>query len=82
MLPLWFKQIAESGLGSKKKGVKSIVMLTVWVIWNARNDYIFNRACSSPEQVFESIREQARTWIRAGNMALQTLTADTNALQR
>lgn len=70
----WFISLADSDQGSRKKGVRSVAILTIWGIWKERNSRVFNRTSRSVEQVLNAIKEEARLWIRAGNEVLEELT--------
>ena len=37
----WFKTAADRACAEKLKEARSLVILTVWCLWNLRNDFIF-----------------------------------------
>lgn len=52
--------------------MQTITMLVMWILWKERNSRILNGTSSSVEQTFNAaIREEANTWMRAGNVGLE-----------
>lgn len=74
----WYMQIGECTDGNRRAGNRAIAMLTVWEVWKERNARIFNKTSRSPQQVFYSIQEEARTWVRAGNRAIEPCLVESN----
>jgi hypothetical protein len=67
----WFVMLSNSGHQDVKAGISSLVMLTAWEIWRERNNRIFNKVSKSPDQTFQAIQEEAKVWIRAGNIGVE-----------
>lgn len=67
----WFVEMGNSGQQTRRHGVRSMVMLTVWEIWKERNNRVFNKINRTPEQVFSEVQDEARVWIRAGNKGVE-----------
>jgi hypothetical protein len=66
----WFTELVTETTMSKRQGVSSMVILTIWEIWNERNGRIFRKASRNLNQVLHSIQDEARTWAFAGNREL------------
>lgn len=47
------------------------MLLTIWEIWRERNKRVFKRDCNSVQQIMETIYEEAKAWVYAGNKAMQ-----------
>jgi hypothetical protein len=56
-----------------QKGVKSLILLTIWRLWKARNDVIFKNTNPIREDLVVSILEEAKLWMVAGAKALRRL---------
>jgi hypothetical protein len=69
----WFIDIGRSSDSSRSGGIRSVIMLTAWELWKERNSRIFNKTVRTPEQVFHSIQEEAKVWVRAGNKAMEVV---------
>jgi hypothetical protein len=69
----WFTAMGLSGQGARKDGIRSVVMLTAWMIWKERNNRIFNGSCRSPNQLLGAIQDEVKTWMLAGNTGLKRL---------
>ncbi|KAG2586402.1 hypothetical protein PVAP13_5NG037608, partial [Panicum virgatum] len=52
--------------GIPKKGIRSLALLIMWIIWNERNARIFNRRESSFCSILGKIKEEVAAWIAAG----------------
>ena len=55
------------------KGLKSLVILVCWEIWNERNARIFNSTEAPSFTVAEKIKGEASAWILAGAKHLACL---------
>lgn len=55
----WIEQIMETNGAPRgqAKGRRSIILLTLWIIWTERNNRVFNQAQQSQEQM---LRENTR----------------------
>ncbi|CAH1431378.1 unnamed protein product [Lactuca virosa] len=49
---------------TKKRTINSIIFGTLWGMWKARNDRVFNSKFIPPELVFEGVRSMVYTWIK------------------
>jgi hypothetical protein len=78
-LSQWFIDVGASADNNRSAGTRSMVMLTAWDIWKERNARVFNKVSRSPNQVFRSIQEEARVWVRAGNRAVESCLVATTA---
>jgi hypothetical protein len=54
------------GSNHLRKGLASLVLLTVWTIWQERNDRIFRRKLSPTFIILDKIKYEARLWVLAG----------------
>ena len=48
----------------QKKVMHAVMMVTLWVIWKARNDRIFNNRWSTPGSLLDKIKAQLFLWIK------------------
>ncbi|KAL4577094.1 hypothetical protein LXL04_013197 [Taraxacum kok-saghyz] len=48
----------------QKKVIHAVMMVTLWVIWKARNDRIFNNRWSTPGSLLDEIKAQSFLWIK------------------
>jgi hypothetical protein len=78
-LSQWFVNVGNGGQRSKREGLRSMVMLINWELWKERNNHIFNDAAKSTDQLFHAIQDEARMWIRAGNVGLELVLPTTGA---
>jgi hypothetical protein len=69
----WFVDMGNSGQGARREGVRSMVMLTAWIIWKERNNRIFNKSCRTHTQLHSVIQDEAKLWVLAGNKGLKTV---------
>jgi hypothetical protein len=58
--------------GAEKKH-HSVLILTLWILWNRRNAIIFRDNRASVEATFSEIRGMAQQWALAGCVALKPL---------
>ena len=59
--------------GVSRKGLKSLVILVCWEIWNERNARIFNSTEAPSFTVAEKIKIETSAWILAGAKHLACL---------
>jgi hypothetical protein len=69
----WFKSAHSSAPPAIQKGVKSIIILTMWRLWKLCTDCVFNRATPINLELVHSILDEARLWMLAGPKALRCL---------
>ncbi|KAM0832864.1 hypothetical protein ACQ4PT_064633 [Festuca glaucescens] len=69
----WFETATANAETSVQKGVKSIITLTMWRLWKARNDAIFKNITPNRHDLVVSILEEAKLWMMAGARALRRL---------
>ena len=53
-----------------RKATASIISLVAWKLWNERNSRIFRHTSHLPSVLFSDIKEEARTWVKAGATCL------------
>jgi hypothetical protein len=68
----WWTNLAE-GSNHLQKGLASLVLLTVWAIWQERNDRIFRRKLSPTFVILDKIKCEAKLWVLAGARRLGDL---------
>ena len=56
-----------------RHAIKSLLILTCWIIWKERNGRIFNQRRSSVPQLVQTIRDEAREWAFMGAKKLRKL---------
>jgi hypothetical protein len=61
----WWSQLA-SGSSPQRKALASLLLLTVWEIWNERNARVFKNKSSPTFVILEKIKCEARLWVYAG----------------
>jgi hypothetical protein len=54
----WFASAASNANPSLQKGVKSIILLTIWRLWKSRNDVIFKNLTINRKNLVLSILEK------------------------
>jgi hypothetical protein len=68
----WWSSMVE-GSGPHRKGLASLLLLTVWEIWKERNARVFRHKSSPSFVIFDSIKCEARLWVLAGAKRLGEL---------
>ncbi|PUZ56428.1 hypothetical protein GQ55_5G299800 [Panicum hallii var. hallii] len=68
----WWTAMANSPCASRR-GLRSLIMLTFWVIWKERNARIFDRKEWRSRKVFQKIQEDLACWMMAGAKHLSIL---------
>jgi hypothetical protein len=68
----WWSLLAEAP-GAHRKGVASLTLLTVWMIWEERNARIFKHKLSPTFVILDKIKCEARLWAIAGAKRLGDL---------
>ena len=68
----WWTEIVGTR-GVSRKGLKSLVILVCWEIWNKCNACIFNSTEALSFTVAEKIKGEASAWIMAGAKHLACL---------
>ena len=63
----WYNQAFGTG---GRRG-QTLVILTLWIIWNRRNAVIFRGCWKTPQAVVTKIKEMAQQWSLAGCKALR-----------
>jgi hypothetical protein len=61
----WWSLLAEAP-GAHRKGLASLILLTVWMIWEERNARIFKHKLSPTFVILDKIKCEARLWVIAG----------------
>ena len=59
--------------GTPRKGVCSMLLLTVWEIWKERNSHIFQRRERSVSALLSTSKEEAALWGTAGIAKLREI---------
>ena len=60
------------GIGGKRG--KTLVILTLWIIWNRRNAVIFRGCWKTPQAAVTEIKDTAQQWSLAGCKAFRPAT--------
>jgi hypothetical protein len=68
----WWSSMAE-GARPQRKGLASLVLLTVWEIWKERNARVFRHKLSPTFVILDKIKCEARLWVLAGAKRLGEL---------
>ncbi|MFS8032492.1 hypothetical protein Hanom_Chr17g01558421 [Helianthus anomalus] len=57
---------------SKKKAkvIHAIILITMWCLWKARNELIFNQTHTSLPQIIEEVKGLGFLWVRSGAKGL------------
>jgi hypothetical protein len=56
--------------GLIKRGLDSLIILEAWIIWNHRNECIFDRGTPNLLVILRSVEEERRQWEFAGAKGL------------
>ena len=73
----WWALASATSPSGLRKGLNSIVTLTVWAIWKHRNAVIFDGLHPSTDDLVLSIQDDARLWDKAGAKGLAAIIAVT-----
>jgi hypothetical protein len=57
----WFIELSAIEDASRRPGLQSIVLLTIWEIWRERNNRVFRREAKTVSHIVASIQDEART---------------------
>jgi hypothetical protein len=68
----WWKEITLTP-GHRTKAVASLLMLTVWEIWNERNARVFRNDSTMPSIIVAKIHAESRLWVLAGAKRLSCI---------
>lgn len=69
----WFSLAVQDVPTSLRRGLASLIILTAWRLWKARNDCVFNGATPSISRLVNDIKVDARSWATAGAKGLSNL---------
>ena len=69
----WFLTAVDNADPAVQKGAKSILILTMWRLWKARNDVVFQNTAPNRHNLVLSILEEAKLSMLAGAVALRRL---------
>jgi hypothetical protein len=69
----WFASAATGASPALQKGVKSVILLTIWLLRKTRNEVIFKELTPNRQDLVVSILEEAKLWILAGAKELRRL---------
>ena len=61
-----------------KKGLGSLILLTLWRLWNERNNRIFRHEEVPVTRCIAAIKEDSRLWVFAGAKDLGSLVDPTS----
>jgi len=63
-----FQFIHFTGHSRKRKSFLQLVwLLCVWMVWNARNNRIYNNIHTTIEKILEKVKFQSLWWLKANN---------------
>jgi hypothetical protein len=66
----FFQFIHCTGYSRKRKSFLQLVwLLCVWVVWNERNNKIFNNVQTTIDQLLEKIKFHSLWWLKANNVS-------------
>jgi hypothetical protein len=69
----WFTGMIAMAEPSRKPGLQSITMLTIWEVWRERNNRVFRKLIAIVGHIVATIQDEARVWRLAGNRGLDLL---------
>lgn len=73
----WWAASHGTATAGQQGGISSMIILTAWLIWKARNACVFDAEQPSIMRVFNSIRAEAKSWAAAGAPGLDTMIPET-----
>jgi hypothetical protein len=68
----WWSLLA-SGASTHRKALKTLILLTVWEIWNERNARVFHNKSSPSFVILDKIKSEARLWVLAAATKLGSI---------
>jgi hypothetical protein len=68
----WWSLLAEAP-GAHRKGLASLILLIVWMIWEERNARVFKHKLSLTFVILDKIKCEARLWVITGVKRLSEL---------
>jgi hypothetical protein len=68
----WWKLLA-AGPTPQRKALATLMLLTVWELWNERNARVFRNKSSPSFVVLDRIKNEARLWVLAGAKKLGSI---------
>ena len=71
----WWDQVSKRVADQTKKGLKSVVILVAWSLWNHRNRCVFNGLQPSLNGLISIIRDELPLWELAGARGITHLLA-------
>ena len=71
----WWDQVSKRVADQAKKGLKSVVILVAWSLWNHRNRCVFNGLQPSLNGLISIIRDELPLWELAGARGITHLLA-------
>ena len=69
----WWHGATSAAPTALRKGIASLILLVAWLIWKHRNSCVFDGTPPSTSQLLHEIKEEARSWAKAGASGLATL---------
>jgi hypothetical protein len=66
----WWQQAGNAFNKVVGRGFNSLVMLGAWILWNERNDIVFNGVSPRLERALLLARDEADHWMLAGAKSL------------
>ena len=73
----WFSLVVQDAPTTLRHGLASLIILTAWRIWKARNACVFNDATPSTNSLIARIKDEAKLWARAGARGLRAILPQT-----
>jgi hypothetical protein len=73
----WWLRAKQATPKQLRKGLASMTLLNVWMIWKLRNECTFNIAQPNIASILNRIKAEARLWARAGAIGLRVYLPET-----
>jgi hypothetical protein len=77
----WWRCVISSVHNTLKGGLNSLFILGAWILWQHRNDCVFNGVPPRVSMALGMAREEAWAWCMAGAKGLPLLTANDLAVR-
>jgi hypothetical protein len=71
---IWWERVAATTSKLIKKGLKSLIILRAWTIWNHRNQCVFDGANPHMAEALIEVSQERQLWTMAGVRGLSYLT--------